>query len=351
MKKVLFVLAFLFLVGFVSAVDVPATNVSYFYSVACSHCEVVAESGILDKVSEWENVFLEKYDVTINQQSREKYLDYSEMLGIENGAIPFLVIERGEGISYLRGDTPIVSGLEDAIINFRSVEINGVNHPFIKRVTLIAIVGVALVDSVNPCAFGVLLFLMAVLLSMGSSKRAFKYATIYTFVIFIVYFLLGLGIRKLISSFSILNYVQIIAGTIILIGGIIELKDFLWEGKGFSLKIPGGTKPLLEKYVWKGTLPAIIILGILVALVELPCTGGIYLGVLSLISTSEISGIIYLLIYNLVFVLPLILVAYMVHHGTKVDAVNKWVQKNKRYMRLAAGIVMVLLALRLLGVV
>jgi len=350
MKKFALVFALIFLLSFVSAADVPETKVSYFYSTTCSHCANVAESEILERVAGWENVSVEKYEVSLSQKGRDMYLDYSEMLGLEGTGIPFLVISQDEKISYLRGDTPIIESLEDAIINFRSVGSNGTDSHFIKRVTLIGVIGAALVDSINPCAFGVLLFLMAVLLSMGSSKRAFRSAMVYTFVIFLVYFSLGLGIRKLISSFSILSYIQIIAGTIILIGGIIEFKDFFWEGKGFSLKIPEGAQPLLEKYVRKGTLPAIIILGVLVALVELPCTGGIYLGVLSLLSMNEVSGIIYLLIYNFVFILPLILVAYMIHKGAKVDTVNRWVQKNKRFMRLAAGIIMVLLAFNLLGI-
>jgi cytochrome c biogenesis protein CcdA len=350
MKKFAFVFVMLFLVSFVGAVEVPQTNISYFYSTTCSHCKNVEDSGILEEISVWENVNIEKYEVTLSQRNREKFLDYLERLNLDSTGIPFLVIEQGGGVSYLRGEAPIIGDVEDAIINFRSVETNGTDPHFIKRVTLFGVVSAALIDSINPCAFGVLLFLMAVLLSMGSSKRAFRAAMIYTFVIFLVYFLLGVGIRQLISSFSILGYVQIIAGVIILVGGIIEFKDFFWEDKGFSLKIPKRAKPLLEKYVRRGTLPAIIILGFLVALVELPCTGGIYLGVLTLLSINEFSGIIYLLIYNFIFVLPLILISYLIYRGAEVDTVNRWVQGNKRFMRLAAGIIMVLLALKLLGI-
>lgn len=339
--------AFLFLIVFVSAADVPETNVSYFYSTTCSHCKVVADSGILEEINEWENVTVTKYEVTLTQKGRDLFDYYGDGFNRKSGGIPFLVIERGGEYSYLSGDTPIIERLGPEIENFQAMSFG--DSDSINSIGLWAVIGAALIDSINPCAFGVLLFLMAVLLTMGSSKRAFRSAMIYTTVIFFVYLLLGLGIRQLISSFSIINHVQIIAGIIILIGAVIEFKDFFWEDKGFSLKIPVGAKPLLEKYVRKGTLPAIIILGILVALVELPCTGGIYLGVLSLLSMNEISGIIYLVIYNLVFVLPLILIAYMIHHGAKVDAVNSWVQSNKRFMRLAAGIIMVLLALNLLG--
>lgn len=213
------------------------------------------------------------------------------------------------------------------------------------------VVVAALIDSINPCAIGVLLFLMAVLLSMGSAKRAMRAGLIYSFVIFAVYLAVGFGIMRLIGVFDILNKVQIIAGAVILVGGLIELKDFFWEGVGISLRIPKGTKPMLEKFVRKGTLPAIIVLGVLVALVELPCTGGIYLGILGLISDGGSLGTLYLIAYNLIFILPLILITWLVARGTKVDVVNEWVQKNKKYMRLGAGVIMVALALVLLGIV
>jgi cytochrome c biogenesis protein CcdA len=167
----------------------------------------------------------------------------------------------------------------------------------------------------------------------------------------LVYLAAGFGIMRAIGAFSILEGVKIFAGVIVLILGLIELKDFYWEGKGISLKIPKGAKPLLEKYIHRGTLPALIILGALVALVELPCTGGIYLAILTLISESGNIGTVYLVLYNFIFVLPLIFISYMVYSGMKVEAINVWVQQNKKYMRLAAGLVMVFLALSLLGIV
>jgi len=219
-----------------------------------------------------------------------------------------------------------------------------------NELTLGVVIVSALIDSINPCAFGVLLFLMTVLLSMGSAKRAMRAGMIYTLVIFLVYFLAGLGIMRVIGVFDILDKVRIVAGAIILIGGLIELKDFFWEGRGFSLRIPRGTKPVLEKFVRKGTLPAIILLGIIVALVELPCTGGIYLGILAMISNGGSFGMTYLILYNFIFVLPLILITYIVSRGVRTEKVNDWVQNNKKYMRLSAGVIMILLALSLLGV-
>jgi len=346
MKKLMFVLMFVFFVSLTSATP---TEVSYFYSVSCSHCEEVTDSNILENISRVEGVSVEKYEVT-SPINRERYLDYLEMFGVKGGGIPFLVIEKDGEFSYLMGDIPIIEDLENSVLNFRAHDAGNID-PIRGRLNLWVIIVAALVDSINPCAFGVLLFLMAILLTMGSAKRALRSGIIYTGVIFLVYLAAGFGIMRFADSFLVLDNVKIFVGIIILVGALIEFKDFFWEGKGFSLAIPKSAKPWLEKYARRGTFFSLIILGTLVALVELPCTGGIYLAILSLIANSGIKGTFYLILYNLIFVLPLILISYFVYRGTKVDAVNEWVQKNKRFMRLAAGLVMLGLGLSLLGII
>ncbi len=345
MRKLYFLLSLLLLVSFASAL--PVTNVSFFYSVSCPHCEGVIENGILDNISVIDGVSLERYEVT-SPINREKYLDGLDRFGIENGGIPFVVIERDGNYSYLMGDSSIIEGLEDSVLNFRAYNTESVNIVR-KDLNLWVVIVAALVDSINPCAFGVLLFLMAVLLSMGSAKRALRSGMVYTFSIFVVYLAAGVGIMKFASGFLAMDVVKIFVGVVLLAMALVEFKDFFWNGKGFSLAIPKGVKPWLEKYARRGTLFSLIFLGALVALVELPCTGGIYLAILSLIADSGMEGIFYLILYNIIFVLPLILISYFVYSGAKVDAVNGWVQRNKRFMRLAAGIVMVGLGLSLLG--
>jgi len=349
MKKVLLLFTLLLLVTTVSAI--PQTEVSYFHSIGCSHCANVAQSGILDEVGSLENVTITKYENSLNQESRKLFLDYGEQFEIPKTefGVPFAVIKQGGNYSYLMGDIPIIETIENEINNFNGIplEMNGSK----SNISLWALIIAALIDSINPCAFGVLLFLMAVLLSMGSSKRALKAGLTYTLVIFIVYLAVGFGIMQFLGSTSILSEIQLVAGIIIILAALIEIKDFFWEGKGISLKIPAGAKPMLEKYARKGTLISIIILGVLVALVELPCTGAIYLGILSMIAESGTAGIFYLILYNIIFILPLVILAFIVYRGMEVDAANEWVQNNKRYMRLAAGIIMVIIALILFGII
>ncbi len=346
MKRVLFLLGILFLSGFVLAV--PDTEVSYFYSVTCSHCEAVAESGILDDVLEIEGVALNKYEVT-GPVNRERYLDYIEGLDVDGGGIPFLVIEQGGEFFYLMGDAPIIEDLEDSIVNFEGRVLGDGSLVSDGDLRLWVVVVAALIDSINPCAFGVLLFLMAILLSMGSAKKALKSGMVYVGVIFLVYLAAGFGIMKFAGEFLVMESVRVLVGIVVLIMAFIELKDFFFEGKGISLVIPRGARPWLDKYARKGTFVSLIILGAIVALVELPCTGGIYLAILSLIADSGVRGVFYLVMYNVIFVLPLIFISYLVYHGAKVEVVSDWPQKNRRFMRLGAGVVMAGLGAYLVG--
>jgi cytochrome c biogenesis protein CcdA len=91
-------------------------------------------------------------------------------------------------------------------------------------------------------------------------------------------------------------------------------------------------------------------LAFFVALVELPCTGAIYLAILSLIGDSGMIGLVYLLIYNLIFIAPLFVLTFIIYKGAKVEKLNEWVLKNRKFMRLAAGLIMIALSLSLLGI-
>jgi cytochrome c biogenesis protein CcdA len=332
-------------------------NVYFFWGVGCPHCDNVKESKILEKIDNLENVNVYELEVYNNQQNRIKYIEFAELLNISEykRGVPLLVVECSKGYSYFIGDSPIINNLEKNVkectpmIEIKSKGISPEN-PKSQTLTLGAIILAAVIDSINPCAFGVLIFLLATMLSMASPKRALRYGLLYVFIIFLVYFSAGLGIMKLVESFnSIMSYIIVIAGTLVLVGSIIEIKDFLWYGKGVSLRIPRGIKPTLEKISKKGTLWAVILLGVIVALVELPCTGGIYLAILSLMHVNKVFGIPYLLLYNFIFVLPLVIMVLVAYYGTKTEKITNWVESNKRYMRLAAGIIMFVLGIYLLN--
>ncbi len=207
----------------------------------------------------------------------------------------------------------------------------------------------ALVDSINPCAIGVLILLISTLLALGNGKNKGKIlgvGLIYISAVYITYFLAGLGLTAFFHNIpiTVAEYISIIVGSIIVVAGLIEIKDFFWYGQGISLSIPPDKVKKIEELAKKITFPGIIFLGVFVAAVELPCTGGPYLAITLILSQSfNIQSVYLLLIYNLIFVLPLIIILFLVYFGIKIQVIKKWKMKNRAWMRLAIGIILILL--------
>tara|TARA_Y100000310_G_C20646506_1_gene796947 strand:- start:918 stop:2027 length:1110 start_codon:yes stop_codon:yes gene_type:complete len=367
MKKfVLISVLFLVLVSFasfvyaaeISAFEGSEKDVYYFGRVGCPHCAVVVDSGILEKVAEIEGVNFQKYDVSLSQEGRDLFVGFSNDFGISSGdrGVPMTVIDcdqDGVGDSYLMGDTPIINELENDIetceVNTNNINQNGVIDPNAGKLTLWSVVGAAVIDSINPCAFGVLIFLMLSLLKIGSAKRALKAGLVYTFVVFVVYFLAGFGIFSVIQAFTgITRFIYVFAGVLVLLLGLWQFKDVLFPKVGPSLQISPKAKPLIERMIHKGTIPAMILLGVLVSLFELPCTGGIYLGILTLMSINKTFAVSYLLLYNLIFVLPLIILTLLIYKGTSPERLQNWTVKKRTWMKVAGGIVLVGLGIYIL---
>ncbi|MDY6866167.1 MAG: cytochrome c biogenesis protein CcdA, partial [Halobacteriota archaeon] len=91
-----------------------------------------------------------------------------------------------------------------------------------------------------------------------------------------------------------------------------------------------------------------VLLGFFATLVELPCTGGIYLPVLTLLSQEPSKALFYLTIYNLVYILPLIVIILITYYGMEIEEAEGWRKNSRRYMRLAGGLVMILIGLGML---
>ncbi len=343
------------------------TNIYEFYSPGCPHCANVAESGILEELAKIENIILEQYDIS-TPVGYEIYSNFHNQIKMPRG-VPLLVIKQDEELKYLVGDTPIIqdskSLLEDEINYEQDISMiervrciieDNFNHDVTEQGKLSTrsfslLIVAALIDSINPCAFGVIIFLMISLLNLGSSKRALKAGLIYTSVIFITYFLAGLGLFAVIQSMTtIRKFIYLFVGIFVLGLSVVEFRDYIFAKKGKTsiLKIPTKLKPLLEKYSKKGTLLAILILGVFVALFELPCTGGVYLAIITMLSQHVTASYIYLLIYNLIFVLPLIVITLLIYKGMSPERLQKWSTNERTWMKLGAAIIMLVLSVYLL---
>ncbi|MDP3970822.1 MAG: hypothetical protein Q8P90_03910 [bacterium] len=218
-----------------------------------------------------------------------------------------------------------------------------------ENITLGVIVGAALADSINPCVFGVLIFLLAFLTRIYKKRNQMLLGgLLYSAVVYVTYLALGFGILRVTVSIGVSNFFYWIVAIVTIIAGLFEIKDYFWYGKGFSLQmLPGGAKRLklyvakIEEYQKKypsSSLLLVGLLGIFVVMVELPCTGAPYFAVLALLGKGEYSiAVPYLLIYNFIFILPLLVVITLAYIG-KGDNLEVWRKKHRGLMRLGTGL-------------
>ena len=224
-----------------------------------------------------------------------------------------------------------------------------------QELTLGIVITAALIDSINPCVLGVLIFLIAFMTKVFKSRRMMLAGGLfYSLVVYVTYLLLGFGILKATLSIGIATMVYWAAALIAIAAGLIEMKDYFWYGRGFSLQMIPGSAERIKRYTAKletmeGRHPALLflmtaLLGVFVVLVELPCTGAPYLVILGLLAKGEYSRAIpLLLLYNLVFILPLLFVIALSYFGTSSERLEEWRKKHRGIMRLAVGIFLIAL--------
>ena len=210
-----------------------------------------------------------------------------------------------------------------------------------------AVLFTAVIDSINPCAIGVLILLLTTLLAnYRNKKRMLSIGLVYIAAIFVTYLLAGLGLIYFLSSIPLYvsEYIAIAVGTLIIGAGLIEIKDYFWYGRGFSLAISPDRAKQIHDYVQRVSIPGAMFLGVFVAAVELPCTGAPYLAIILLLSQNfNFTAFLMLILYNIIFVMPLIIILVMVYFGAKIQHIKMWKHRNRGYMRLLTGVVLILL--------
>jgi len=220
----------------------------------------------------------------------------------------------------------------------------------VEQLTLGIIAAAALLDSINPCVFGVLIFLLAYMTAVFKNKTKMLIAgLIYIVAVYLTYFLIGVGIFTLAYTAGLAKYFYWGAALIAIGAGLVEIKDFFWYGRWFSLQIIPGGAERLKKYVHilKNmevkhpllSLAVAFLLGVFVVFVELPCTGAPYIAVLGLLTAGQYNqGIPLLLFYNLIFILPLFVIISLVYFGKTSRMLEKWRKKHRAMMRLSVGL-------------
>ena len=208
------------------------------------------------------------------------------------------------------------------------------------------ITGSAFLDGINPCAIAVLLFFIAFLFSIKKTKRSiWKIGLVYIFAIYLAYFLIGIGLAQ---AIIISGYPHLMAfvGAYLVIGlGVIQLLGVAFPRFPIRLRIPINTKAVLEKWLYKATVPAAFIGGFIVGLCTFPCSGGIYVAIIGMLATSQtyLQGFGWMIWYNLIFVTPLIILLILAANPKTTEQLQKLERKESKYAKILIGLTMIAL--------
>jgi cytochrome c biogenesis protein CcdA len=210
-----------------------------------------------------------------------------------------------------------------------------------------------LIDSLNPCAISLLLIYISLMFTLQKDrKEVFYFGLTYVVSVYITYLLIGLGLLRAGTLFT--SYPISKAGAIFVIFfGLMNIKEYFWPNSPFSIRIPLKIRALVSKYAYQATILSAIVVGILIGLYEFPCSGAIYLAVISLLSskTSFTTGFGYLLLYNLMFILPLIAIFIAATNKITTEKFINLQEKHGRKLHLILALAMIVLGLVILFVV
>lgn len=214
---------------------------------------------------------------------------------------------------------------------------------------LLPLVGVsALIDSINPCAFSILILTIAFLFSIGKMRsKILLIGGVYILGIFLVYLLIGLGILQTLHIFNTPHFMAKVGSVLLILFGTVSLIGEFFPAFPLRLRIPHAAHQKMAELMEKGSIPTAFLLGALVGVCEFPCTGGPYLMVLGLLhdQATYLKGLGYLILYNLIFVLPLALILFIASNKGLLDKVQSWQRSKRLFMRFGGGIAMIALGL------
>jgi cytochrome c-type biogenesis protein len=206
----------------------------------------------------------------------------------------------------------------------------------------------ALLDSVNPCAFSVLLITIAFLFSMNKPRsEVLALGASYIAGLFIVYLLIGLGLLKALHIFGVPHFMGRLGAAAVILFGALNILSYLFPQVRWLPGIPASVHQKMAVLMRRVSLPAVFLVGALVAICEFPCTGGPYIMILGLLhdSASYAVGFGYLLFYNLLFVAPLVLILLVASHKELLDKVSEWRSREAHRAKWWVGLAMVALGL------
>ena len=353
--------------------DGKEVHLIYFYGQGCPHCEGI-RSFLIDLKSHYPSLEVDSYEIYFNKENRELFEKISTAFGTEIKGVPTTFIGEKVIVGYSKSieesiENEIKICLEKEcknpldrlnettnnviqIIGESSLSENPEITRLKNKLTISAVVSAAIVDAINPCAFAVLIILMTTILASSNKRRALLAGLAFSVSIYIAYFLMGLGLFSAIQIAGLSKKFYIIVAFLAIVIGLFNLKDYLWYDKWFKMEVPMSWRPKMKALIKRVSSPVgAFFIGFIVSLFLLPCTSGPYIIILGLLANTATKNyaIMLLLLYNLIFIIPMLLITLGIYFGlTTTERAEKWRMKKLKILHLIAGIIILLLGIGML---
>jgi hypothetical protein len=366
----------------VNAQDVTPVVIDYFYEAGCPDCQKVKNQIMPDLHERYEGYFtISRHDVAERAVVR-KLFAYQERLGIKENEPVCMVVDYNHVFNgfpaikdgllakideclaerALEGWTPPepIQALEN---DAQALEIaRGRSSAFTW--SMVAVAG--LTDGINPCAIASLVFLMSVLrLSKNAGRGLLVVGCAYCAASFLTYIAIGFGLLRalhLLDGFEAAQKGIEILMLVLLAGlALLSFRDayrFKVGGRAddIALQLPKGVKALAHRVMREGIRARSLILGgILIGAavtgLETVCTGQVLVPTLVVVireAEKSLRELLYLLLYNLMFVLPLIVVFLLTYFGLTTESLLTWSKKNVVFSKVLLGCFFIAMACLLL---
>jgi len=204
----------------------------------------------------------------------------------------------------------------------------------------------AILDSVHPCSFSILLIMIAFLFGLQMTReKILQIGGLYIAGIFAAYFTIGIGLLKVLHIFNTPHFMGKLGAVMLIVFGLLNLLGAAFPSFPIRLKIPNVLHRSIGSLIYSVSMPAAFGLGLLVGLCQFPCMGGPYLMVIGLLHdhATYVKGFSYLLFYNIILSAPLVATLFLAANSTLVEKLQEWKKTSMKSVHLWAGVVMLII--------
>jgi glutaredoxin len=355
-----------------SASAASPVQIVYFYTEGCSECkavevyletlstalsiQVLARHEALDKEG---SKIRSALDTTYGTPAEERGVAPTIFVGRQ-------VLLREAGIragleSAVRQSTPETAAFLTSSYEEARKATTSTTSEFFKTFSVLTVIGAGLLDGVNPCAFATLIFFISYLIMRSKSRRDILFVGLaFAFGVFLAYLAAGMGLYQVVSRakwfFAISKWFYLVVGVFSAIIAVLSVRD-AWRARhgelgDMTLQLPERNKGMIHKLIRGQARTGFVassafLIAFPVSLFEFMCTGQTYLPTIVLIFSQSVlkqRATLLLVVYNLLFILPLVLITVIAYLGVTSDRLVAWLKRNATAVKAGTAVLFVALA-------